>query len=120
MTQELLEVDILFANTSLTNWLNLLMYSLVICPRPEVRHYVDFYTPEQMGVLSVRPGITDVASIKYSNENEILEKVEDPEEYYINVIMQDKLRINLEYVATHSFINDIKLIFMTFGAIFAK
>ncbi len=89
----------------------------LVGPRPEVRKYVDFYTDEQMHVLDVRPGITDLASIRYRNENEILEKVEDPNKYYIEVIMQDKLKINLKYVENHSFWYDIKLIFSTFIAI---
>lgn len=89
-------------------------------PRPEVRHYVDFYTAEQMHVLDIRPGITDLASIKYRNENELLEKAEDPERYYIDVIMQDKLRINLEYVEKHSFLYDLKLIFQTFWTIVSE
>lgn len=89
----------------------------LVGPRPEVRRYVDLYTPEQLHVLDVRPGITDEASIRYRNENELLGSVDNPDEYYINVIMQDKLRINLEYVATHSFLNDIKLIFRTIGII---
>ncbi|MBP3496361.1 MAG: sugar transferase [Alistipes sp.] len=92
----------------------------LVGPRPEVRKYVDMYTPEQMRVLSVRPGITDLASIRYRNENELLEQAENPDEYYEQVIMQDKLRINLEYVENHSFWNDIKLIFMTFWEIVAK
>lgn len=83
-------------------------------PRPEVRHYVDYYTEEQMHVLDIRPGITDMASIKYRNENELLEMAEDPEKYYIEVIMQDKLRINLEYVRSQSFLGDIRMIFKTF------
>ena len=89
----------------------------LVGPRPEVRKYVDMYTLEQMHVLDVRPGITDLASIRYRNENELLEKAEDPDKYYIEVIMPDKLRINLEYVANHSFCYDIKLIFSTFWAI---
>lgn len=89
----------------------------LVGPRPEVRKYVDMYTPEQMHVLDVRPGVTDLASIRYRNENELLEKAEDPDKYYIEVIMQDKLRINLEYVQNHSFWYDIKLIFGTFWAI---
>lgn len=89
----------------------------LVGPRPEVRKYVDMYTSEQMHVLDVRPGITDMASICYRNENELLEKVENPEAYYIGTIMQDKLRINLEYVHNQSFWGDIKLIFRTFGAI---
>ncbi len=92
----------------------------LVGPRPEVRKYVDMYTPEQMHVLDVRPGVTDLASIRYRNENELLEKASDPDRYYIDVIMQDKLRINLEYVANHSFWYDIKLIFMTFWEIIAK
>lgn len=89
----------------------------LVGPRPEVRKYVEMYTPEQMHVLDVRPGITDLASIRYRNENELLEKAEDPDKYYVEVIMQDKLRINLEYVKEHSFLYDIKLIFGTFWAI---
>lgn len=89
----------------------------LVGPRPEVRKYVDMYTPEQMHVLDVRPGITDMASIRYRNENELLEKAEDPDKYYIEVIMPDKLGINLEYVANHSFWYDMKLIFSTFLAI---
>lgn len=93
----------------------------VVGPRPEVRKYVELYTPEQLRVLDVRPGITDIASIKYRNENELLEKAEDPEKYYIEVVMQDKLKYNIEYINRHSFIFDIKLIFNTFsGIIFNK
>lgn len=89
----------------------------LVGPRPEVRKYVDLYTPEQMHVLDVRPGITDLASIRYRNENELLEHASDPEQYYRDVVMQDKLRINLEYVRNHSFLGDIRLIFNTFIAI---
>lgn len=92
----------------------------LVGPRPEVRHYVDMYTEEQMHVLDVRPGITDMASIKYRNENELLEKADDPEQYYIDVIMPDKLRINLEYVRHNSLWYDIKMIFSTFKEIFTK
>lgn len=89
----------------------------LVGPRPEVRKYVDLYTPEQMHVLDVRPGITDMASICYRNENEMLAKAEDPESYYRDVIMQDKLRINLDYVADHSFFGDLGLIFKTFWSV---
>ncbi len=89
----------------------------LVGPRPEVRHYVDYWTPEQMHVLDVRPGITDPASIKFRNENELMEKAEDPEKYYIEVIMQEKLKLYLEYVANHSFWGDIGLIFKTFWVI---
>lgn len=92
----------------------------LVGPRPEVRKYVDMYTEEQMHVLDVRPGITDLASIRYRNENELLERVNDPDKYYVEVIMPDKLRINLEYLARHSFTFDIRLIFQTFRAIVSE
>ena len=82
-------------------------------PRPEVRRYVDLYSKEQMKVLSVRPGITDPASIKYRNENDILSSQSNPEEYYIQHIMPDKLKINIDYINTRTFIKDIKIIFQT-------
>ncbi|MBQ8594255.1 MAG: sugar transferase [Bacteroidaceae bacterium] len=89
----------------------------LVGPRPEVRKYVDMYTPEQLHVLDVRPGITDMASIQYSNENELLAAVDNPEEYYIRVIMPDKLRMNLEYVQHHSLLYDLRLIFKTISKI---
>ena len=92
----------------------------LVGPRPEVRHYVDYWTKEQLRVLDVRPGITDPASIKFRNENELLEKAEDPEKYYIEVIMQEKLRLYLEYVEKHNFWFDIKLIFQTFWVIITE
>ena len=92
----------------------------LVGPRPEVRHYVNFWTPEQMHVLDVQPGITDPASIKFRNENELMEKAEDPEDYYIHVIMQDKIKLYLEYVEKHSFWYDISLIFKTFKVIVAE
>lgn len=89
----------------------------LVGPRPEVRHYVDYWTPEQMHVLDVRPGITDPASIKFRNENELMEKAKDPEKYYIEVIMQEKIKLYLEYVEKHSFFYDLGLIFKTFWVI---
>ena len=89
----------------------------LVGPRPEVRHYVDYWTDEQMHVLDVRPGITDPASIKFRNENELMEQAEDPEKYYIEVIMQEKLKLYLEYVQNQSFWGDIGLIFKTFWVI---
>ena len=87
-------------------------------PRPEVRRYVDLYNDEQRKVLNVLPGITDVASIKYRNENELLEKSEDPESYYIEYIMPDKLKLNLDYIEQRTFTNDLKVIFKTLITIF--
>lgn len=92
----------------------------LVGPRPEVRHYVDYWSPEQMHVLDVRPGITDPASIKFRNENEQMEKAEDPEKYYIEVIMQEKIMLYLEYVENHSFFYDLVLIFKTFWVIVSE
>lgn len=92
----------------------------LVGPRPEVRHYVDYWTPEQMHVLDVRPGITDPASIKFRNENELMEKADDPEKYYIEVIMQEKIRLYLEYVNNNSFFYDLGLIFKTFKVIVSE
>ena len=92
----------------------------LVGPRPEVRHYVDYWTPEQMHVLDVRPGITDPASIKFRNENELMGQAENPEDYYINVIMQEKIKLYLEYVENASFLYDLKLIFKTFKVILTE
>lgn len=92
----------------------------LVGPRPEVRHYVDYWTPEQMRVLDVRPGITDPASIKFRNENELMAQANDPEQYYINVIMQEKLRLYLEYVDNQSFLYDLRLIFATLRVVITE
>lgn len=85
----------------------------VVGPRPEVKKYVDLYTEEQRKVLDVRPGITDVASIEFSNENEILEKQDNPEQYYIDHIMPEKLRLNLRYILSPTIGNYLLIIFLT-------
>jgi len=87
-------------------------------PRPEVRKYVDLYNEQQMRILSVRPGLTDYASIEYSNENEILAKYADPEKAYIDIIMPDKLNLNLKYIKDKNFFIDLKIIFRTIGKVF--
>ena len=85
----------------------------LVGPRPEVRRYVDLYNDLQKQVLTVKPGITDYASIEYSNENEILGKAENPEQVYINEIMPAKLKLNLKYIADQSFSTDLKILFKT-------
>jgi lipopolysaccharide/colanic/teichoic acid biosynthesis glycosyltransferase len=85
----------------------------VVGPRPEVPKYVALYTPEQMRVLSVRPGITDYASLEYFEESELLAKSSDPHKTYVEEIMQKKLALNLQYVESHSFIGDLKIILKT-------
>ena len=89
----------------------------LVGPRPEVRKYVDMYTVEQLNVLSVKPGITDHASIEYRNENEILGRSIDPEQVYINEIMPAKLKLNLKYIHEKSIRTDLKIIFRTIGKI---
>ncbi|MBL7915656.1 MAG: sugar transferase [Bacteroidia bacterium] len=85
----------------------------IVGPRPEVRKYVDLYSKEQLQVLSVKPGITDYASIEYSKENEILAKATDPEATYINEIMPAKLALNQKYISEQSFVTDLKIILQT-------
>jgi lipopolysaccharide/colanic/teichoic acid biosynthesis glycosyltransferase len=89
----------------------------IVGPRPQVRKFVNLYTAEQMRVLDIRPGITDLASIRYRNESQLLKNFKDPEKYYTEVVMQDKLRINLQYLDNHNLLNDIALIFLTFKTI---
>lgn len=86
-------------------------------PRPEVPHYVGMYSEYQRNVLRVRPGITELASIVYRDENEVLGRSEDPEKTYIEEIMPKKIELNLQYIRKMSFWYDIKLIFQTFAAI---
>lgn len=92
----------------------------IVGPRPEVRKYVDLYTPEQMRVLSVRPGLTDYASIRYVNENELLATSADPEQTYIQEIMPDKLNLNLKYIDEKSLLTDAKIVLQTIVAIFKR
>ncbi len=87
-------------------------------PRPEVPEYVSLYTTEQREVLKVKPGITDYASIVYSEENELLANAQNPEELYINRIMPAKLKLNLRYISEMSFSTDVKVILKTIGKIF--
>ena len=86
-------------------------------PRPEVPKYVNMYTPYQRQVLLVRPGITDYASIAYRNENDMLAGAEDPERMYIDVIMPDKIELNMKYLREISPLADIRLIFSTIIAV---
>lgn len=85
----------------------------LVGPRPEIRKYVNLYSAEQMEVLSVRPGITDEASIAYSNENELLGAAADPEEFYIRKIMPDKLALNMRFIRNPSVINYLGIITRT-------
>jgi lipopolysaccharide/colanic/teichoic acid biosynthesis glycosyltransferase len=85
----------------------------LVGPRPEVRKYVDLYNLEQRKVLLVKPGITDLASLEYFNENELLAQSTDPERTYIDSVMPDKLKLNLKYIDQAGLIADVKIILRT-------
>lgn len=85
----------------------------LVGPRPEVRKYVDMYSKDQLNVLKVKPGITDYASIEYSNENELIGGAVDPEKLYIQEIMPAKLLLNLKYINSPGLGTDIKIILKT-------
>jgi len=89
----------------------------LVGPRPEVRKYTDLYTEEQRRVLSVRPGITDWASIEYVDENEILGTADDPDKAYVEQIMPDKIRYNMRWIDNQSVGEYFKIIFTTFWRI---
>jgi len=82
-------------------------------PRPEVRKYVEMYNQEQLKILTVKPGITDYASIEYINEDEILGKSLDPERTYIEEIMPQKIKYNMKYINNKTMIEYFKIIFLT-------
>ena len=90
----------------------------LVGPRPEVKKYVDLYTIDQKKVLSIRPGITDWASIYYRDENVILGQSSDPEKDYIEKVMPDKLKFNLIYIENFGFLEYFKIIFSTVRHIF--
>jgi len=85
----------------------------LVGPRPEVPKYVALYTEEQREILKVRAGITDYASIEFSNENDILANETDPEKAYIEKIMPRKIELNKKYLSEISVITDIKIILLT-------
>ena len=89
----------------------------LVGPRPEVRKYVDLYNETQRKVLSVKPGITDYASIEYIDENEILGRAENPEKVYIEQIMPEKIVYNMKYIQNRSVKEYFKIIFLTLGKI---
>ena len=89
----------------------------LVGPRPEVRRYVDLYTEEQRQVLSVRPGITDYASIEYIDENKLLAQAADPDKTYIDEIMPAKIALNRRYINNPTLGQYFKIIFLTIAKI---
>ena len=92
----------------------------LVGPRPEVRKFVELYNKEQRCILSIKPGITDFASLKFRNENDILAKSDLPEQFYIKEIMPVKLNINLNYIRNNNIFIDIKIIILTLFKILKK
>lgn len=90
----------------------------LVGPRPELKRFVDLYSPQQREVIKVKPGITDYASIAFRNENELLEGKQDPLDFYIREIMPQKLTLNRQYIRNQSLWLDLKIIFKTVFFIF--
>ena len=89
----------------------------VVGPRPEVARYVEHYTEEQLKVLTVKPGLTDPATLAYRHEAERLAQSDSPEELYIDEIMPEKLAMNLEYLAKRNTLRDVKVFLETVAAV---
>ena len=89
----------------------------LVGPRPEVPRYVDGYSNEQRRVLALVPGITDPASLAFIDEETLLRGVEDPERYYVEHVMPEKIRLNLDYAARATWWNDVRVIAATFRSL---
>jgi lipopolysaccharide/colanic/teichoic acid biosynthesis glycosyltransferase len=85
----------------------------LVGPRPEVTRYVEWYKEDYERILSVRPGITDISSLTFRNEESILQGKDDPERYYVHVLLPEKMRLAREYIQNVSFFYDVRLIFKT-------
>lgn len=92
----------------------------IVGPRPEVKKYVDTYSEEQLDVLSVKPGITDQASIEYLDESELLAKQTNPEDYYIKYIIPEKIQLNRSFINDPSVSHYWSIIFKTIKKIAAN
>jgi lipopolysaccharide/colanic/teichoic acid biosynthesis glycosyltransferase len=92
----------------------------IVGPRPEVQEYVDLYTESQRKILQVKPGITDLASLAYFHENELLANSENPQQTYIKEVLPAKIKLNEEYLKNPSFFNDLSIILKTVAKIFRK
>lgn len=89
----------------------------IVGPRPEVARYIRFYLDEFRAILEVRPGLSDYASIKYRNEEEVLKRAPDPEKYYVERILPDKLRLAAAYVQRISLRTDMKIMSNTLRSV---
>lgn len=91
----------------------------LIGPRPELPEYVGQYTPQQRYVFSVRPGLTDIASVRYRHEEQLLSESTDPERFYRQIVLPHKLELNMQYISQISFASDLRLLAVTIKAIFS-
>jgi lipopolysaccharide/colanic/teichoic acid biosynthesis glycosyltransferase len=92
----------------------------LVGPRPQVAWAVERYTAEEKAVLSIRPGITDYASLRFRDEGEILRGSSDPDKDYFEKIHPEKMRLSLEYVRKQSLLLDCEILLKTFGAVISK
>tara|TARA_B110000483_G_C18142103_1_gene521901 strand:+ start:1015 stop:1602 length:588 start_codon:yes stop_codon:yes gene_type:complete len=108
-----------FKIDELPQFFNVLIGNMsVVGPRPEIPEFTQIYNDEQLTVLSLKPGITDHASIKYFNESKLLANSNNPSKTYAEKIMPEKLNLNIEYVKNHSIYGDIKIILFTVIRVF--
>lgn len=92
----------------------------IVGPRPESPKYLPYYTEEQKRVFSTRPGITDLGTLRFRDEGDYLARAEDPEQAYVEQILPEKLKLNLEYVRKRSFLHDLAIILNTFALILVQ
>jgi lipopolysaccharide/colanic/teichoic acid biosynthesis glycosyltransferase len=92
----------------------------IVGPRPEEKKFTDMFSEEEKLILSVKPGITDWASVWNANESELLEGSDDPDEFYLRHIRPEKIRLQLLYIQKHNFFVDLQIIFLTIRKIFLK
>lgn len=105
----------------LPQFINVLLGDMsFVGPRPEVQHYVDMYTERERAILSVRPGITDFATLWNANEGEVLAGSADPERTYLEEIRPEKLRLQLEYVRRRSLATDLSILWQTVTGVITR
>src|ERR1035437_3584699 len=105
----------------LPQFLNVLAGEMsLVGPRPEVAQYVSLYSPAQRAVLELTPGLTDPASMAYRNEEEVLARAEDPERYYVEVVMPRKIEMNLEYARNANIWTDVVILLRTAVAVLKR
>ena len=92
----------------------------LVGPRPEVEKYVELYKEDYEEILKIRPGITDISSVIFSNEEGVLQNQADPEWYYKHILLPEKIKLAREYMSRASFFYDIKIIFRTFYKVFCQ